>query len=624
MAAETEKTEQEKVVSKRKKDQFSITIVGIFIYSILLILVVGGTYLGVKTFYKSRQSAVDQAVRAAEDEAEAKTAAEAEKRAKEAEEAAKAAAEASVQNAEEVTEPEEELKEKLIDVTELLNQETMEIDYSQEVIRPAKWDGNAKWKDKVFSRLENVSNPSQALVNTYDFSRKFAVKDTDKKLEFMIFTNPETDKTEKITTKEYCGEDVEISSYYYDNGNLNYAIQYRQAVDLPINLSTTEVTSRYYFNRDTMVKYLYCAEGSATEYTVEDFDSYSDGTKEQYRYLEQTILNSATINYNMLRNLEEKVTFAGYVLDEFNSGMDEASIRLTDNAGEVVLETLTNPDGYYSFVLPADNAEVYTMTVNKGQLDPVTVYHLRAARGEERHDIEPIYLAYTETGAVYNVQIMVRDAANAITGLAEGTLRLRSGFNNYEGDVIATGVLDATGAITAPLKAGCYTAEVQKGGYEVCYFSVVVKSDHQAVLGYAVADVGENEVVTTLSWDTTLDLDLRMFSSGGARKDKSGLDSVGPTMAEMLRTTKLDADSFECFVNDYSNCAGGDFYAYSLSGSNATVCVYSSDGLQATLHVPAGHIGVVWKPFEIRNARVLAINHFYFSDQTDSFWSGKE
>lgn len=601
---------------KRKKDQFSVTIVGIVIYSILLIGIVAGTYLGIKTFYRNHQKKVDEAVAKVEEEIESRIRAE----------AVPEEEEIPVEEEPEVVEEEPEvLPEKLLDVTGVIDSETMVIDYEQVVAKPEARNPEYTWKDTVFSKLENVQNPAEAPVNMYELDRKYALVNGDKKLEFMIYTNPETDKAEKITTKEYCGDDVEVVNYYYDNGNINYVSQYRQSVDLPIDPSTKNVQSRYYFYKDTLVRYIFCEEDKATEYRVSDMDQYSEGTVEQYNYLEESVLNKAYINYNVVKLLPESEKVDGYVMDEFNSALNDVSITVLDESENEVLKTQSNEDGYYSFELPIDNAKVYRIKMETSTLDTVEIHNIRAIQGSAHYVVEPVYMAYSQTGAIYNVQILVRDAANAINGLPEATIRIRAGINNREGDVLATGTLDATGAITAPLKAGCYTAEVKKGGYETCYFTVIVKADHQAVLGYAVADVGEDEVVTILSWDSTpLDLDLRIFSSGGMRSNRSGIDSVGSTMAEMIRTTNLGTDTFECYVSDYSDCTGGDQYSYSMSSSNASVSVYSADGLQGTYHVPVAHMGIVWKPYEIRNTRLLPINEYYFHTEEGSIWMSKQ
>ena len=572
-----------------------------------------GTYLGIKTFYRNHQKKVDEAVAKVEEEIESRIRAE----------AVPEVEEEPVEEEPVVVEEEPEVfPEKLLDVTGVIDSETLVIDYDQTV---ETRNSTYTWKDTVFSRIENVQNPADAPLNTYEFSRKYAFVNGDKKLEFLIYTNPETDKAEKITTKEYCGDDVEVLNYYYDNGNINYVSQYRQSVDLPIDPSTKDVQSRYYFYKDTMVRYIFCEADKATEYRVSDMDQYSEGTVEQYDYLEDSILNKAYINYNVIKLLPESEKVEGYVMDEFNSALHDVTITVLDEGENEVQKTQSNEDGYYSFELPIDNAKVYKIKMETSTLDTVEVHNIRAVKGSSHYVVEPVYMAYSQTGAIYNVQILVRDAANAINGLPEATIRIRDGINDYDGEVLATGTLDATGAITAPLKAGCYTAEVQKGGYETCYFTIIVKADHQAVLGYAVADVGEDEVVTILSWDSTpLDLDLRIFSSGGMRSNRSGIDSVGSTMAEMIRTTNLGTDTFECYVSDYSDCTGGDQYSYSMSGSNASVSVYSADGLQGTYHVPVAHMGVVWKPYEIRNTRLLPINEYYFHTEEGSIWMSKQ
>lgn len=619
MRKSSENNEREKSASKRKKDQFSVTIVGIVIYSIALIAIVAGTYIGVKTFLKSRQTIIDAAVAEAEKEIEDAAATETPTDVIKEESVSE---EPSEEVQEEVTE--EEAPENLLDVTGLYNQETRVIDYSQTISEPGERNPKLAWEDKVFSKIENIRAPQNAEVNNYIFSRKYAYTEQEKKLEFLIYTNPETDKAEKITTREYCGEDIEVTNYYYNNGRINYISQYRQDVDIPINASTADVQSRYYYSADTLVKFLFCEGETATEYNVKEVDNFSEGTIEQYNYIEASMLNKAYINYNVIRLLDESVKLEGYVCDEFNTGLNEVSVMILNENDEQMAQTYTTQDGYYSIELPVNNSATYKLVAQKNTLDTVYVYNLHARQGSSVCDVEPIYMAYTENGAIYNMQIFVRDAANAVNGLSEATIRLRNGFNNYDGEVIATGTLDATGAIVCPMRAGCYTAEVQKGGYETSYFSIVTKLDHQAVLGYGVADVGENQVVTILSWDTTpLDLDLRVISSNQARCDRSGIDSVGSTMAEMIRTTELGSDTFECFVSDFTNCTGGDHMSYGMSGSNAYVAVYSADGLQAQFHVPIAHAGVVWKPFEIRNARILDVNEYYYSVDPESIWMQK-
>lgn len=599
---------------KRHKDEFSVTLIGMIIYGVILIAIMAGTYLGIKAVFSNHRentetTAVINPIEPQEDTSGSENTVPTEPAAGE------------------TPEEEEPMEEELIDVSSLVSGDNNYIDYSQTMFKPAKRDTALTWEDQVFSKLENVKNPSEAPVNKYLFSRKYAVREDDKKMEFLVYTNPETGKAEKITAIEYCGDDIETIDYYYDNGKINYIAQHRSVINTPVDISSAAVESRYYFNKDVMVKYSYCKDNKATEYTVSDLKKYSSGTVEQYDYLEKTMLNWAYLTYHAVSDIAETEQIEGYVLDEFNMAMADAQVQLSsDTKNVVVAKTTTNGDGYYSLILPADDADTYTLTINKNTLDEVKVYGITAVSGSSVYAVEPVYLAYTEVGAVYNVQIMVRDAENTgnAGALSDAALKLRNGINNRSGDVIATGTLDATGAITAPMRAGSYTAEITKGGYETSYFTVIVRMDRQAVLGYAVSDVGENEYKAVLSWDTTpLDLDARAFSSNAAKVNRSQNDSVGLTVAEVIDLADAGVDSYQYYVSDYSNCTGGDALSYNMSTSNAVAAVYSADGLLASYHVPMAHCGVIWRVFEIRNHKLMPINDYFSIIEPNSYWTSK-
>ncbi len=602
------------VAIKRQKDEFSVTLIGVMIYSVILIAIVAGTYLGIKAVFFNHQknteaAAVSKTVEEPEDTQGSEN---------------EVLTEPAIEEASEEKEP---AKEEIVDVSSLVNGDNHYIDYDKTLFQPAKRNTALVWEDRVFSKLENVKNPSEASVNAYQFSRKYATREDDKKMEYLVYTNPDTEKIEKITAIEYCGDDVETIDYYYDNGAINYISQHRSIINTPVDISSSAVESRYYFNNDVMVKYSYCKDNKATEYAVSDLKKYSSGTVGQYDYLEETMLNWAYLTYYAMDHISEVEQIEGYVLDEFNMAMADAQVQLSsDLKNAIVDKTTTNGDGYYSLLLPADSTDTYTLTINKNTLDEVKIYGITASFGSSVYAVEPVYLAYTEVGAVYNVQIMMRDAENTgnASALSEATLKLRNGINNRSGDVIATGTLDATGAITAPMRAGSYTAEITKGGYETSYVTVIVRMDRQAVLGYAVSDVEENGYKAVLSWDATpLDLDARIFSSNAAKIGRSQNDSVGLTMAEVISLAEAGTDSYQYYVSDYSNCTGGDALSYSMSTSNAVVAVYDANGLLASYHVPMAHCGVIWRVFEIRNHKLLPINDYFNIIESNSYWTSK-
>ena len=600
--------DEEENKKKRKKDQFSVTIIGIIVYSVILIFVMAGTYLGIKKAFKNYEA--KKAVEAVEETVE-ETAEETEEPEEEPEE--------------EVEQKETVLDEHGADLSSFCDSKTRYIDFDNIIFTPNKRDESLSWRDNVFSRIENIEQPAEAVVNGFDYKRLYAYSLDGTKLDYEVYTNPENDLIEKIKTIAYTGDVSEIITYYYDLGNINYITHYKRVVDVPIDITSGEIESRYYFADDVMVKYVFCENDTATEYIVSDIGTYSEGTVEQYDFLEKTMLNRAYINYNIAKGLTETEVVTGYVLDEFNSPLEGAKVAIyREGDGALIAEGETDADGLYSFEIETDDTALYKICATKDTLREVDVHRVSAYHGSGRYDVEPIYMSYENNGQEYNLQILVRDATDMSKALPYASIKFRSGINNTDGEVLWSGNLNEAGAVIVPIRAGSYTAEVSLGGYEDSFFSAIVKLDHQAILGYAVPDIGDNTVATILSWDTTpLDLDARVISSNAARILKSGTDSIGSTTPEVIYIEDIGQDDFRYYVSDYTACTGGDALSYNMSSSNATVSIYNSDGIVASYHVPAAHGGVVWEVFRIHNLRVLPVNQYYYSIEQNSYWTTK-
>jgi len=577
---------RKKAKAKRQKDQMSVTIFGIIIYSIVLILVVVFSYVGFKSGIsklKEHREIVEEEKRLAE-EAEQKALLEQQKA---EEEAAKAAEEAEAAEEEEA---------------------------------------NKGYEDLVFSSIENVSNPGNAPINSFKFVRKTLNDDSGKLMDYEIYTNPETSETVKVTTRENCGDLIEITDYYYNQGKINYISQYREDTDVPIDLSTDKVESRYYFANDKMVRYIYSENNKAVEYSVNDFDLYSEGTIDQYKYMEEMLLNTSKTAFENAKELEENVVISGYVMDELNCPVTgHASVKLLDKNGRAVQETETNDDGYYYFVVkPDDYAEYHIGVSGREDMIETNIWGIRVPTGTKDVDVDTAYLAYTVYDTIYPVQIFVLDGETANTPLSGAEVRFRYGLNTREGETCLTGVLGDAGEIMPALRSGCYTLEISKQGYETAYVPFTVKGDHTAVVAYAIKDVPEGSYKCVLSYETTpLDLDLRCFDTYGRNVIRSSVDSVGVTSAECLTLQDVDSGTYSFYVSDFTEIAGSDMMSYKLSQSGAKMYVYDSEGLEATYSVPAAHAGVVWRAFEIRNKKVLPVNGYYAYIVDDSVFRKK-
>ncbi|MBQ6319480.1 MAG: carboxypeptidase regulatory-like domain-containing protein [Lachnospiraceae bacterium] len=591
---------------KKNKDRFTVTIIGVLVYSATLIAVMVGSYIGVKAIFRNHDKKL------AEINAE-----QTEEVAEEAEVTATPTPEPEIE--------EDEITDHEMSPEELTDSETGVVDYSINRFKPGKRNKNLKWKDTVFSRIENVNDSASAPVNTFDYKRVTANLKDNKTTEYKVYTNPQNGLVEKITEVENCGEILNILDYYYDNGNINYISEYKTYVDKPINLSSSDIESRFYFRNDCLVRYIYCKDGSATEYELTDIDNYSKGTVDQYDYLEEDMINRAYIVYNVAPSIKETELLYGYVMDEFSMPMEDAKIEIrSENDERVVADTRTDGDGFYKVSIDCTDDETFCAVASKDTLNEVGVFGITAKFGSGKYSVEPIIMGYTNNTTTYPTQFVVRDATDPNKPLSGAGIMIRRGINNRTGEVMQTGALDDNGTATVALTSGSYTAEITKGGYETLFLSVIVRLDHQYAVGFAMPDVDSDTFRIAVSWESApLDLNSMAISSNRARILKSSVDSLGLTTAECVTIDNAGEDDYRFFVTDFGSITSGDLMSYNMTGSGACVDVYTSEGLIGKYHVPVANAGVIWESFEIRNKTLLPVNSYYYSVEDDDLWKTK-
>ena len=594
----------------REKDRFLIILVGLISYGIILIGIVIGTFFIVRNLFEKKDAEVSSAVASdisdqTEDTDEGPDGQDTEQ----------PAAEAANTDAREVDHT-------ISADSYLINGK---LDYSGILFKPNKRDGSLKWNDLVFSKIENVKEPGKAPVNTYKMNSKRVMLTDDRLLEIYTYTGPDSAEISKITTIEHCSDNLDVIDYYYDNGVINYAAQRSAVVDYPIDISSGKVTSRYYFDNDTLVKYSYCEDNKATVFNAASLPEYSQGTVDQYEYLEAEMINKAYITLNAAKTLENVQYIEGYILDEYDQALSDVSVKLYKSSDMTeAASAITNGDGHYEMSIPSDDEETYVLSAQKNDFDEVRIYEITAMTGSGVYYVPTPRLTYSSDGAEYNIQIAVRDSVANELPITDATVSLRAGLNCREGDIIGQAALNEEGIALFTLQSGNYTARVSKNGYEDSYFNVIVTMSRQITVGYAVPDVPENKIQAVLAWDTApLDLDARVLTAGGKNVYRAVSDGVGALTAETITLDVNDEEMYRYYVSDHTNCTGGNANSDSLSGSGARVSLYGPEGYIGTYDVPVGHLGVIWEPFAIRGREVLPVNHFYNVIEQDSYWTSK-
>ena len=530
---------------------------------------------------------------------------------------------------EEEEEPEEEVVFEPVDPSEYIREENI-VDYSVTAFVPAKRNYKLKWRDTVFSSLENLNQPQDAKINTLSYSKRRMKTTDDKEMEYEVYKDPDTGVFSKITAIENCGDYFELTDYYFDSGaRLNYAAGYRQFVQVPFDISTDKVQSRYYIAEDTMVRYIYAGDAEAISYELSDYEEYSEGTKEQYDYLEKEIINRAYITYQVCSQTKELTHIHGYVLDEFNqplSGVQIALLSVSEDgeSEKRTAETKTDGDGEYDFTVEASEQR-YNLSFKKESLEGQKIYNVKVPSGSGILYADTVYMGYTDNKeALYNMNFYVRDVFENTKVIAGAEIRLRSGIHNQNGELLTLGYLDENGSFQYGLCSGSYTAEIVAEGYETSCFTVIVKQDHQAVIGYTVPELSEGRYAAFVYWEKNpLDLDARLFSQYGKTVTRSVTESIGAITTENFILDNIGAQPYRLYVSDYIGCASGDNMSQNMSASGVYAKVYSSAGELASYEVPAGHAGVVWDALTIRDGQILPDGKYYYIYDSDFYWTAK-
>ena len=129
------------------------------------------------------------------------------------------------------------------------------------------------------------------------------------------------------------------------------------------------------------------------------------------------------------------------------------------------------------------------------------------------------------------------------------------------------------------------------------------------------------EIKVVLSYDTdSIDVDGFFISAAGKECIDASINPTGPYVCEEITINNTNGSYY---ITDYSSNSIGDTSSGKLSSSGARVQIYSSDGCEMSFAVPAGHIGTVWQVFEIRNKKIIPVNKYYSSIDSDSYFTEK-
>lgn len=289
----------------------------------------------------------------------------------------------------------------------------------------------------------------------------------------------------------------------------------------------------------------------------------------------------------------------------------------TDANGDYVISNL--PSGVYSVEASAPGYMTLSLgTVAVGSSTGVysmPTFELLSADGTGANDV---------TG----------QAKDATTGrpIAGVTLKIRSGWNNYEGEVVSNVTTDAEGRYSIRLERGYYTIEFVNAGYVSTFvnvFSSNATRSFNGTLNPSSSTVEDTQLRVVLTWgETPRDLDSHLVGPSSdnsyyhvyfgqkvaydgnndvlASLDVDDVSSYGPETVTMF-TVESDK-AYYYSVHDFTNSSNAN--STQMSASGAIVKVYQGSTLLKEYNVPTGQAGFVWNVFKIVNGQLIDVNEY--------------
>jgi hypothetical protein len=376
--------------------------------------------------------------------------------------------------------------------------------------------------------------------------------------------------------------------------------------------------------------------GSVTKYK-----SLSSDKKKKYDKKEKTMINQAYNTYNTVLNAEGVVLVQGYVYDDGDDAVEDTLVSLNlsgDNA--YLYYTYTDSEGLYSIYVPSTNHE-YEMHFSCDGYGDVTMYNIEPGEQALGDYQTAVYMVKPDTN--YEVTLSMKDALNYNSShtdmvvLGHSTYYIRQGINSKDGEVVATGNADTAGVAKLSLPGGMYTVEIEESGYNIAFFSLVVGDEHRTGQYYLSPELDSGEIRIVLTWnDTPGDLDSHLFTpycsteehisyyhqtDGTNSLDVDVTTGYGP---ETITIKDLETVGiYKYYVADYTDCLQNDFTSKNMSYSNATVRIYTEEGLYTSFSVPTNREGVIWEVFEIRNGKVVPAQRYYKAVEDKDWWKNK-
>lgn len=533
---------------------------------------------------------------------------------------------------------------------------TGEIDIYEEQVKPAKRNYKAKWDKKIFYGLEKIKGRKKSgKINTYEVVRKtFVNKKNKNRIEYEIYRNPKTGKINKIDSVEYRKKDLEITDYYYtDKGKVNFIYQRKDSIYTPTYASPDKTGSRYYFDKDTLIKWRWVNKPLDVKELVLKRDKKSIA-KVQYLYKkskkkdrknydkrEIKMLNAAYNTYEAMLKENEYGRITGNIVNIKDKALKDVKIAVyfgtevvgeitTDKKGKFETGITPNKEGYKLKITKEGFADTELENVAVTDTDSIALIDMiilvKAGEGKKKLKFN----VFDAEATKYNNNRVVKKYIDKVK------IKVRKGTDNRAGEVIAESKSDSKGNINLSLENGIYTIEFVKKGFVKSYQTIAVEKK-SAMNIPLVKKMKKNQLKIVLTWEGDKDIDSSLFTpyqgKGGdmayigadIKKDKHGnrlvLDGKQGNTTEIIILDNVKAGNYKYYVSDYTNSSKKKFSSKDMKNMKLKVVVYDENGVAAYYTLPYDVNGVIWEVFEIKNGELIPLQKTYSNVTGKKWWT---
>lgn len=434
---------------------------------------------------------------------------------------------------------------------------------------------------------------------------------------------------------------------------MNFIYQRKDSIYTPTYASPDKTGSRYYFDKDTLIKWRWVNKPLDVKELVLKRDKKSIA-KVQYLYKkskkkdrkhydkrEIKMLNAAYNTYEAMLKENEYGGITGNIVNTKGKALKDVKIAVyfgaefvgeitTDKKGKFETGISPNKEGYKLKITKEGFAdtEVENVTVKDTDSIVLTDKIMLVKAGEGKKKLK--FNVFDAEATKYNNKRAVKKYIDKVK------IKVRKGTDNRAGEVIAESKSDNKGNINLSLENGIYTIEFVKKGFVKSYQTIAVEKK-SAMNIPLVKKMKKNQLKIVLTWEGDKDIDSSLFTpyqgKGGdmayigadTKKDKHGnrlvLDGKQGNTTEVIILDNVKAGNYKYYVSDYTNSRKKKFSSKDMKKLKLKVVVYDENGVVGYYTLPYDVNGVVWEVFEIKNGKLIPLQKTYSNISGKKWWT---